>query len=315
MSNTHNIDKCWASQNPTDWAAEYQLCICHLQTALPLPNLPSKHLNKFDAAFKWDNNPWPFTITNNPNDFPEILYKLNDMHQHSSTSWAYGSYWYYDGVHPGTALMLGREDLLDIGHLNYVAINHADCVIKQAKLEWECIEAKKDAFMSEQSLYNVHIFAVLLLAVVALELRECIKWAAHSDVCLLNNGPFVMLSLYQLLFPMQDVYENVLCTHLKNITIATCDNNYYKYTKKFIHCFQSVGPFLSISNINVQWTAFHTQLKLYPNLVFCDKFTSDLIQTFHKFCGICSADTDINIKQCIAALIKIVSESKSIHLT
>jgi len=100
--------------------------------------------------------------------------------------------------------------------------------------KWQCIEIEQEAFLTARSLYNVCIFAVLLMAAPPYNLCKPVKHALNVYVHLLNDGPYLLIILYQLLFPMQDVYEMVLCTHFQKITLERCNNDYYTFTKNFL---------------------------------------------------------------------------------
>jgi len=102
-----------------------------------------------------------------------------------------------------------------------------------------------------------------------------------------------------------------LRTHLQKITVKSC-NDYYLFTKKFLQCFQSVGPLLSVTNINKQWGAFHKQLNFHPLPDFHTKFTAVLLDAFHNYCKQAHADELHKKQECINALVTIIEASQEL---
>jgi len=246
-------------------------------------------------------------------DFLDILNKLADLQQHSSTSCSHGTFWHQSSVHPQTGSHYNAVNLLDFAHLNNVATKENDKVQMFAITEWQCIETKQEAFLTKRSLYNVHVFAILLMAALPYDLKEHVKHALIGNVQLFNDSPYSLITLYQLLFLMQAIYKMVLQMHLQKITLESCNNYYYTCTKKFLQCFCSVGPLLSVTNINAQWGEFHKQLNAYLFLDFCAKFTQDLLAAFHLYCKQPDADKEFAKKQCVNALVKIIEDSQNLN--
>ncbi len=165
--------------------------IHRLKSALPTPSLSTKKQGQFDEVFEQDTKPWKFKITNDPNKFQDILHTLKDARQLQSQPWAHGSYWYKDGGRPYTPGTFNGEDLLDMASLHKVATKHYNQVYTNACNEWQRTEAEVYAFQMERSLYNVHIFATLVLKAISHEATEYIKVATKNNLYLLNDGPFV----------------------------------------------------------------------------------------------------------------------------
>ncbi len=175
-----------------------------------------------------DTKPWKFKITNDPNKFQEILHTLKDAHQLQSQPWAHGSYWYKDGGHPHTPGTFNGEDLLDMASLHMVATKHYSQVHTNACNKWQCTEAEVHAFQTERSLYNVRIFATLVLQAISHEATEYIKVATKNNLCLLNNGPFVWVTLFQYLFLSSDIYDRVIQQQINALSMASCNNDFDK---------------------------------------------------------------------------------------
>jgi len=282
MEHVEKIDDQWARKPPEDWAYECKLCTHHLQSALPLPNLSSKKLNEFHEAFTCNTKTWDFKFTNDPINFLNVLNKLSDLCQHSSVPWSQGTFWYSDDIHPLCGTNQG-QDLLNIACLHCIATRENENVQKFTINIWQHFETEEEAFLTERSTYNVCVFAILLMAALPYDLKQKVLHVLNGKVRLLNDGAYLLITIYQLLFPTQDIYEMVLRMHLQKITIESCDNNYYLFTKKFLQCFQSVGPLLSVTDINKQWGAFHKQLNLHPLPDFHAKFMAALLEAFHSY--------------------------------
>jgi len=75
--------------------------------------------------------------------------------------------------------------------LHKVATKHYGQVYTNACNEWQGTEAEVYAFQMEWSLYNVHVFATLVLQAISHEATEYIKVATKNNLYLLNDGPFV----------------------------------------------------------------------------------------------------------------------------
>jgi len=154
------IDNWWEREVPEDWAYECDLHTHRLQSALPLPNLSSKKLNEFHEAFTCDTKTWDFKFTNDPVDFLNILNKLADLCQHSSGPWSQGTFWYDDGICPVRGNYKG-QDLLNIACLHCIATHNNENVQKFAINVWQHFETEEEAFLTERSTYNMHVFAVI----------------------------------------------------------------------------------------------------------------------------------------------------------
>jgi len=94
--------------------------------------------------------------------------------------------------------------------LHKVAMQHYSQVYTNACNKWQCTEAEVYAFQTERSLYNVRVFATLVLQAISHEATEYIKVATKNNLHLLNDGPFVWVNLFQYLFLSCDVYDKVI---------------------------------------------------------------------------------------------------------
>jgi len=66
--------------------------------------------------------------------------------------------------------------------------------------------------------------------------------------------------------------------------MASCNNNFDKYTEKFQHLFKPVGTHLSLTNVHAHWDSFHKQANANPSPWFWQYFTTKIIKCHNKFC-------------------------------
>jgi len=217
MTTVGRIDNRWEREKPEHWRYEKYMHIHRLESASPTPSLSTKKRGQFDEVFERDTKPWKFKITNDPNKFQDILHTLEDARQLQSQPWAHGSYWYKDGGRPYTPGTFNSEDLLDMASLHKVATKHYNQVYTNVCNEWQCTEAEVYAFQTERSLYNVRVFATLILKAISHEATEYIKVATKNNLRLLNDGPFVWVTLFQYLFPSNDVYNRVIWQQINDL--------------------------------------------------------------------------------------------------
>jgi len=102
-------------------------------------------------------------------------------------------------------------------------------------------------FSNGITLYNVHIFATLVMATISHEATEYIQDTTQVNLCLLNDGPFVWITLFSFLFPSHDIWNTIIHQKLSTLTLASCNNDFDKYTEKDQCFFKPVGPHLSLS--------------------------------------------------------------------
>jgi len=170
----------------------------------------------------------------------DVLHILEDAHQLQSQPWAYGSYWYPDGVCPHSLGSHNSKNLLEMASLNKVACHHYSDVYHQACNEWQYQEAEVHSFQMGYTLYNVHVFVALVLAAISHKVTAYIKHVTHGNIHLLNDGPFVWITLFLFLFPSGDIYDTIIHQQLCALTLASCNNNFDKYAEKFQHLFKPV---------------------------------------------------------------------------
>jgi len=218
------------------------------------------NLNQYHEAFQHDTTLWDFKITMDPNACQDVLFRLTNICQTHTTAWAFGTYWYIDGMCPAQPVAYGSRDLLDLSVLHDVATNHAKDMLQNACKEWECTNAEEDAFCTETSIYHICVFATLAYSAMVPKLHNKIVQLMHGNICLLNDGPYIWVCLHNILFPSQDVYHAVVYGQMKKLTLKSCHNNFGTFAKKFKCLFEPMGSSISLSDLNMQWGFFFHQV-------------------------------------------------------
>jgi len=186
--------------------------------------------------------PMPITsIDNKPKAFPEILDKLIKMRNNSSrNAWSHGSYLTTLGHHTQDALHTWDIDLLDIFCLQKLVKNGITQGHDIAKAEWECQETEEYTFGTNNVIYNSCIFAVLTMKACTKSLHDRITHEIGSEIHLLNDGAYVWDTLYNLIFPHQSTFQEVLHAKLKALTLTGHNHDFKKFSDQFATLFKPI---------------------------------------------------------------------------
>ncbi len=96
------------------------------------------------------------------------------------------------------------------------------------------------------------------------------------NISILNNGPFIWVSLYQLLFPMQGIYQAVLYNKLTWLMLDSCKNELNKFAMQFAQLSGPLNNDHSIPYLNLHWVHVSLKLKLttlHPSCYFQGHWT------------------------------------------
>jgi len=279
---THDAE--WQCTKPLHWRWELKERHRRLRTALPNPQWPAKKLNEYYDAFARDTAKWDFTIDDKPEAFPEILDKLIKMRNDSScNAWSRGSYLATLGHHTQDALHAWDIDLLDIFHLQKLVKNGVTQVHDIAKAEWERQETEEYAFGTNNVIYNSRIFAVLTMKACTESLRDRITHEIGSEIRLLNDGAYVWVTLYKLIFPHQSTFQEVLRAKLKALTLAGYNHDFKKFSDQFAKFFKPIRKDIPTPELHDHWRMYLTQCLTHRSSWFRTYAYTEGMKYFRKY--------------------------------